>query len=473
MESPRRSVIARAVLALAVLVPAGVAAGAAASPAAPGTPAVQQAASVTAQDVTHRRDDFGIDLISRTYNPTDDNWRIVAEATLSSNRICLPLVFNCIVSEVSSPANADLTELSCDSPSWNHLLVFRNHCMKQLLFAGHDQKFTFTWTTDPGVNSGTFEAEVEFGRGVLPVTFQQLATATLTVDLGVALEVNKTCPTEVDAGDTLTCEIGLSYPATPGGGPAITTIELTDNPSPTLAALTTGGALTFDSGAGTWNCTALVCNNGTLANGESATFSYTAAVNNDPEGGNGDNTVSVTSSVDTVTSSDTVTVIGTGDTTLEIAKSTEETEANPGGPITWTVTVTNAGPLAGTDVLVSDIVPAEVDDAELTYSEGVGDWTCTGASCSTASMPVGAATFEFTGTVAAETKGDTSIVNEVGVSWENDILGPDFPITAGSVVPVVAGATTTTTATSTPATQPIATVPPGSRLPGVPLSMAG
>ncbi|MCB1269870.1 MAG: hypothetical protein KDB31_00480, partial [Microthrixaceae bacterium] len=51
--------------------------------------------------------------------------------------------------------------------------------------------------------------------------------------------------------------------------------------------------------------------------------------------------------------------------------------------------------------------------------------------------------------VSSETKGDTSLVNEVGVSWANDILGPDFPITAGSAVPVVAGATTTTAVPST------------------------
>lgn len=442
MRTPSARATKRVLLVAILLAPVALSGLAAASPA---SPAVATAPSATPEDVAHRHDDLGLDLVSRTYDPGEDNWTVVAEATLSSNRICLPVVFNCIVSQVGEPSNATLTELRCDSPGWNHLLVFRDHCMKQLLFAGHDQKFTFSWTTDPGVNSGEVALEVEFGRGVLPVTFQQLATASLTVDLGVNLDLRKTCPTEVDAGATLTCTVVLDYPATPGGGPDATDLSVTDTPDGDLAALVSGGALTLESGSGTWNCAALACTDGELSNGESATFEFTAAVADDPLGGSGTNGVAAETPGGTIEADDGVTVVGNGDTRLELVKTTEDTEANPGGPVNWTVTVTNAGPLPALEVLVSDTAPEGVENASLTFVDGVGEWTCESTSCSSDSMPIGSTTFSFAATVSAGTAGDQSLVNEVGVTWANDILGPGFPITAGSAVPVVAGATTSTT----------------------------
>lgn len=423
-----------------------------------GVSVASVAAAASSDAVDRRRAEMDLDLVSRTYDPGQQSWTIVAEATLTSNRICLPLVFNCIVGELDTPANASLADLRCDSRRWNHLLVFRNHCMRQLGFAGHEQKFTFTWRTDPGVSTGSVDLSVEFGRGVLPVTFQQLATAELTVDLDVSLDITKSCPAEVDAGATLTCGVTVDYPTPPQTGPAISGITVTDTPDSDLSALISGAALTRSDGAGTWNCTGTTCSDGELSPGESATFELTAPVKNDPFGGDGVNEASVSwtgpAPSGPLDADDTVVVKGTGDTSLEIDKSTSDTEANPGGPITWTVKVTNAGPLPATEVLVNDIPPMQVDGLELIHSAGAGDWTCTGTSCRSESMPVGSATFTATGTVSVATKGDTSVVNEVGVTWANNILGPDFPLTAGSAVPVVASATTTTTPGPSPTTAP-------------------
>lgn len=465
MHSVRSSSAMRAVLAAALLLPLAMFARAGATPstqsAAQAPPSAAQRAATTAttsEAVDHRRTEMDLDLVSRRYNSGANNWTIVAEATLTSNRICLPLVFNCIVGEVNAPANASLENLTCDSTGWNHLLVFRNHCMKQLFFAGHDQKFTFTWTTKPGVNSGTVDLQVEFGRGILPHTFQQLATAKLTVDLDVSLDITKSCPTEVDAGSKLTCTITVDYPTPPTVGPEVSGITLTDAPDSALAALVGGEVLTRTAGAGTWDCTTLTCANGELSSGESATFEFTANVKNDPFGGGGVNAVSVKWSTPSaggpLAADDEVVVRGTGDTSLEIDKTTSDTEADPGGPITWTVKVTNAGPLAAADVVVNDIAPAEVDGLTLAYAAGVGEWTCVGTSCKATTMPVGSATFSAVGTVSPDTKADTSVVNEVAVTWANNILGPDFPMTAGSAVPVVASATTTTTPSPTPTTVP-------------------
>ena len=186
----RTTPFVRLLLAAALLTPLALHSGS--NPASADPPADQ--ADAVAPDAGNRITRFDLALVSRTYNAGDDNWTIVADATLTSNRICLPIAFNCIVGEVSSPSNASLVNLECRSVLWNHLLVFRNHCLKEIFWAGHKQLFRFTWTTDPGVSSGTVQLSAEFGRGFLPVTFQQLAVANLTVDLSQTLEISKSCP---------------------------------------------------------------------------------------------------------------------------------------------------------------------------------------------------------------------------------------------------------------------------------------
>ncbi len=378
-----------------------------------------------------------LDLVSRTYNGGANNWTIVAEATLSSNRVCLPIAFNCIVGQLTKPSNASLIQLRCQSPAWNHLLVFRDHCLRQTFFAGHQQEFQFTYTTDPGVGTGSVDLAVEFGRGFLPVEFQQLATATLTVSLDATLEVSKVCPAEVESAATVNCTVTVRNPSS---GPA-TTVSLVDSPDGTLI---TGGTLT-ETGTSAWTCGSLTCTIGSLAAGTTTTFSYVGTAATTATGGDGSNTAALTWNSGTASAVDPIVVVGNGDTRLEIEKVTSQSEATPGQPITWTIILTNAGPLAATDPVVTDTPPVGVNGLTLTYVSGMGTWNCSGVSCTAATMPVGTTTFTATGTVAADAPTDRALVNEVGVAWANDILGPDFPITAGSAVPVVASATTTST----------------------------
>ncbi len=262
--------------------------------AAPESPQLSVQEPVRADAGGPRTSRMSLALVSRTYNPATDNWTIVAEARLTSNRICLPIALNCIVDEVSSPTNATLTDLSCQSLLWNHLLVFRNHCLKQVFWAGHHQHFQFTWTTDPGVSQGSVKLDVEFGRGFLPVVFQQLAVATLTVDLGTpALEIHKSCPATVDSGDTLTCEVTVSHPLPKGGsGPDVTGISVTDTPDAALDALTSGDSLVKTAGDGTWSCSGLECTIAALSAGQSTTFRYQSTVDATSTGGAGANAAS-------------------------------------------------------------------------------------------------------------------------------------------------------------------------------------
>lgn len=170
-----------------------------------------------------------------------------------------------------------------------------------------------------------------------------------------------------------------------------------------------------------------------------------------------------------------MTILGTGDTSLVVEKVTSQTTVKPGGTVTWTVTVTNQGPLPGTTVAVTDTPPAAMSGVTMTYASGVGTWACNGLTCTTATMPVGSATFTVTGTVSASATSATPLVNEVGVTWANDIEGPDFPVTAGSVVEVEATAATTTTpgSTTTTAGGSTTTTTTAARTDGAPISFAG
>lgn len=466
----RMSLTAKVTVLVALLVSLIIPLGGIPASAAPEAPRVSAQEPVQAEAGGPRKSKMKLVLKSRTYNLSTDNWTIVARARLTSNRICLPIAFNCIVGEVSSPSNATLTDLQCKSALWTHLLVFRDHCLKEILWAGHKQKFDFTYTTDPGVSTGTVKLDVEFGRGFLPVQFQQLAVASLTVDLGTpTLEIFKTCPDTVESGATLTCEVTVSHPLPKGGsGPDVTGISVTDEPDAALDALTSGDTFTKTGGDGTWACAGLECTIAALAAGESTTFQYQSNVNTTSTGGAGSNGAAVDWTGPTAgnkeASSDVV-VVGNGDTTLGIQKTTTQTQVSPGGEVSWTVEVDNEGPLDALNVVLTDLAPVGVDSLTLEYASGVGTWNCSTVTCTAAQMPQGKATFNATGTVSVGAAPDTAIVNEVEVKWDNDILGPDFPITAGSAIPVVAAATTTSTPGGT------TTTGPGSD--GVPLSIVG
>jgi hypothetical protein len=423
-----------------------------------------------------RHAELSLELVSRTFNAGTNNWTVVVDATLNSNYLCFPLLFDCIVGELTDPPNANLTDLQCRSPLWNHLIVFRNHCLKQIGHAGQDAEFRFTYLTDPGVTTGSLTVSAEFGRGVLPVTFQQLATASLTVDLNTSLDLTKTCPDAVDSSAAVECTVTVSYPFESGPPIAATIVDEPDG------ALIVGGTLTQGSGTPTWNCAALTCS-ATVDAGDSATFTYAGSAAATATGGDGYNRVRFTLG-GTASVTDEITVVGTGDAYLGITKTSAQQKVKAGDPVTFTITLTNDGgtdgdlPLgskavgsdvAAVDVEVADTAPALVSGMTLDFTSGVGSWSCSGLVCTTATMPVGTATFTATGTLSADAAGGTLVLNEVGVTWFNDVFGPDFAEVAGAAVTVEATTTTTTTPSDSTTTTSIA--PSGN--PGAQIRFAG
>ena len=159
----------------------------------------------------------------------------------------------------------------------------------------------------------------------------------------------------------------------------------------------------------------ITCSIATLANGATASFTLVTSVapnatgtiantatvgatgSTDPNGGNSSGSSGVTA------------VAGTSD--LGVTKTTGTTTIAPGGSITYTINVSNAGPDAAASVVMTDVLPAQLRFTSIVAPAG---WSCTtpavGANgtitCNAATLANGAtATFTVNTTVATGTTG--------------------------------------------------------------------
>jgi uncharacterized repeat protein (TIGR01451 family) len=178
-------------------------------------------------------------------------------------------------------------------------------------------------------------------------------------------------PDPVFPGGTLTYVITVTNL---GPDPA-TAVSLTDT-LPLSAAVTFGSAAPSQGSCGAPN--PLVCNLGTLGPGASATITVTLNV------GAGapsplTNTATVTSAVpdpntsnNSATATTTVTSAPAGSADLSITKTASPSPVAAGQPLTYLVTVTNQGPSAAPNVVVTDTLPlsANVTFGSATPSQG-------------------------------------------------------------------------------------------------------
>lgn len=151
-----------------------------------------------------------------------------------------------------------------------------------------------------------------------------------------------------------------------------------------------------------------------LPDGVPATGPITFSMSNSNENGSGTNGIADDFVVDAVSVTECVTTI---ETDLSVAK-TGPASVRPGGPISWDVTVRNAGPDAAATWTLTDAVPAGVTDV------AVADAGCSVAgstvTCSGAGLAAGATrTVTITGTAPAVSS-STTLRNTATVSSPDD-----------------------------------------------------
>jgi uncharacterized repeat protein (TIGR01451 family) len=244
-------------------------------------------------------------------------------------------------------------------------------CTKASLAVAETGAFTLVVNVTGGgtitstVTGGSDANDPDAGDNTATTTTTSIAPATAD------LSITKTTPaTTAPDGSTITYTIVV----TNNGPDAAANVVMTD----TLPASLLFRSITEPSGfdcttpavgtSGTITCTAATLANGasrtfTLvveANGASGSVSNTAAVSSDATDGNAGNSGSTSSGV----------TLLPAEADLEITKTTGSSVAVPGSTVTYTITVTNAGPSDATNVVVSDDLPAGLAFISATPSQG-------------------------------------------------------------------------------------------------------
>lgn len=201
------------------------------------------------------------------------------------------------------------------------------------------------------------------------------ATDTTTInaasDLAVSKTVNNSTP---NVGNT----IAYTVTVTNNGPVGATNVHLTDLTPVglTFVSATPSGATTYNSATGLWTI-------GSLANGASATLTINAKVN----AGTGNTTITNTTSglgADQFdpTSANNVGSVSLRVTSADLSLTMSVNNSTPafGQNVTYTVTVSNAGPDGATNVAVKDVLPASLVFVSATpstgsYNSATGIWT--------------------------------------------------------------------------------------------------
>ncbi len=241
----------------------------------------------------------------------------------------------------------------------------------------------------------------------------------LTADLGI---------TKTDSPDPVTAGTNLTYTITvSNAGPDVAS---TTSWSDTLPAGTTFVSLPAVAG---WSCTTpaigaggtVSCSNASFAVG-SAVFTLTTAVASSVTAGTVlSNTATVTSATgdgNTGNNSATATTTVSAIADLSITKTDSPDPVGAGNTLTYTITVSNAGPSVAASASMTDTLPVGTTFASLTSP---GGWSCTfpavgsggTVACSTlGTMPIASSAFTLVVTVSPAAASGSTITNTATVS---------------------------------------------------------
>lgn len=238
------------------------------------------------------------------------------------------------------------------------------------------------------------------------------------------LSVSKTADSEqVNPGDDITYEITVMNL----GADVAENVALNDPLPPSLTFV----SITAPMG---WTCTTpavgnggtVTCTNPSLALSEGEVFTIVVHVpTNAPPGNFFSNTATISTTTfdpnEENNSATASTLVAGSSAEIAVSKTASSDQVVVGRPVTYTITVTNAGPDAAENASLVDNLPAEVTFLSLTQPDG---WICMtpaiGAggtvSCTRSSLPVTSGdAFNLAVAVRSDTPPDTMVVNTATV----------------------------------------------------------
>jgi len=333
--------------------------------------------------------------------------------------------------------------------------------------------------TNPSLGAGT-SADIVVVVNVPATVTAASITATSLVSAANSPTANTMTVTPVsDQCDLTVTNSGTPSPVTAGSTITYTQTVYNHGPSYCSAATLTEATpvnTTFASvtasttGGGTWNCpnTAPVsCSNPSVPPGSTGTITAVYTVNAGTAAGTiiSDTALAATTTRDTNTTDNSATVniaVASGtQADLSVTNSGSPSPATAGNNITYTQTVTNAGPATANAPVFTETLPANTTAVSLT---GPGGWNCVLATLTctdTTTMSPGTTNFSFvvtvnagvaTGTTITQTdsvssstgdpnSGNNSATVNIGVTNTADLSVTNTP----NPVPVIAGNTITYT----------------------------
>ncbi|MFN8168623.1 MAG: hypothetical protein U0S36_07540 [Candidatus Nanopelagicales bacterium] len=350
---------------------------------------------------------------------------------------------------VSDTLPAGVTFVSATGTGWtctNNLSISVT-CTRPALAAGAAAPVITVTVTAPAQGATLTNVATVSSPTPDPVPGNNSSTTSTTVSPRADLAITKSGPATVAAGGSVTYTLGVS-----NAGPSdAASLVVTD----TLPA---GVAFVSATGTG-WTCTnnlsvSVTCTRPSLATGASAP-SITVVVTAPAQATTLANTASVASTTtdpnpanNTATASTTV----TASADLRITK-TGPASVTAGSSVTYTLTVSNAGPSDATLVSVLDSLPAGV-----TFSSATGTgWTCTNnlsvsVTCTRPTLASGATAPAITVVVTAPAQA-TTLSNTAAVSSAtadpvpgNNTAGATTAVTASADLSITKAGPPTVTA---------------------------